>query len=120
MCNRKKGLFGTCVAHCTCYECQGRGSPHFHGLFWGGIPPWLLDVVVGNSELVQAVAAVLHQQICAPLDAHIHQDYEHRLKHKVEAPRMLEEKQLLPPLPDDSHEAAREIEPFASKVFGNI
>ena len=47
-----------------------------------------------NSELVQAVAAVLDQQICGALDAHIHQDYEHRLKHKVEAPRMLEEKQL--------------------------
>ena len=120
VCNRKKGLFGTCVAHCTCYECQGRGSLHFHGLFWGGIPPWLLDMVVGNSELVKAVATVLDQQICAALDAHIHQDYEHRLKHKVEAPRMLEEKQLLPPLPDDPHEAAREIEEFASKVFGHI
>ena len=72
VCNRKNGLFGTCVAHCTCYECQGRGSLHFHGLFWGGIPPWLLDMVVGNSELVQAVAAVLDQQICAALDAHIH------------------------------------------------
>ena len=33
---------------------------------------------------------------------------------------MLEEKQRLPPLPDDPHEAAREIEQFASKVFGNI
>ena len=120
VCNRKKGLFGTWVAHCTCYECQGRGSLHFHGLFWGGIPPWLLDMVVGNSELVKAVATVLDQQICAALDAHIHQDYEHRLKHKVEAPRMLEEKQLLPPLPDDPHEAAREIEQFASKVFGHI
>ena len=120
VCNRKKGLFGTCVDHCTCYECQGRGSLHFHGLFWGGIPPWLLDMVVGNSELVKAVATVLDQQICAALDAHIHQDYEHRLKHKVEAPRMLEEKQLLPPLPDDPHEAAREIEQFASKVFGHI
>ena len=120
VCNRKKGLFGTCVAHCTCYECQGRGSLHFHGLFWGGIPPWLLDMVVGNSELVKAVATVLDQQICAALDAHIHQDYEHRLKHKVEAPRMLEEKQLLPPFPDDPHEAAREIEQLASKVFGHI
>ena len=120
VCNRKKGLFGTCLAHCTCYECQGRGSLHFHGLFWGGIPPWLLDMVVGNSELVQAVAAVLDQQICAALNAHIHQDYEHRLKHKVEAPRMLEEKHLLPPLLDDPHEAAREIEQLASKVFGNI
>ena len=117
VCNRKKGLFGTCVAHCTCYECQGRGSLHFHGLFWSGIPPWLLDMVVGNSELVKAVATVLDQRICAALDAHIHQDYEHRLKHKVEAPRMLEEKQLLPPLPDDPHEAAQEIEQFASKVF---
>ena len=120
VCNRKKGLFGTCAAHCTCYECQGRGSLHFHGLFWGGIPPWLLDMVVGNSELVKAVAIVLDQQICAALDAHIHRDYEHRLKHKVDAPRMLEEKQLLPPLSDDPHEAAREIEQFASKVFGHI
>ena len=120
VCKRKKGLLGTCVAHCTCYECQGRGSLHFHGLFWGGILPWLLDMVVGNSELVQVVAAVLDQQICAALDAHIHQDYEHRLKHKVEAPRMLEENQLLPPLLDDPHEAAQEIEQFASKVFGNV
>ena len=77
-------------------------------------------MVVGNSALVRAVAVVLHQKICAALDAHIHQDYEQRLKHKVEAPRMLEEKQLLPPLPDDPHEAAREIERFASKVVGNI
>ena len=51
VCNRKNGLFGTCVANCTCYECQGRGSFHLHGLFWGGIPPWLLDMVVGNSSL---------------------------------------------------------------------
>ena len=77
-------------------------------------------MAVGNSELMQAVAAVEDQQICAALDAHIHQDYEHRLKHKVEAPRMLEAKQRLPPLPDDPHEAAREIKRFASKVFGNI
>ena len=116
VCNRKKGLFGTCVAHCTCYECQGRGSVDFHGLFWGGIPPWLLYMVVGNSELAKAVATLLDQQICAALDAHIHRDYEHKLKHKVEAPHMLEEKQLLPPLPDEPHEAARENERFASKV----
>ena len=119
VCNRKKGLFGTCVAHCTCYECHGRGSLDFHGLLWGGVPPWLLDMAVGNSERVQAVAAVLDQQICAVLDAQIHQNYEQRLKHKVEPPRMLEEKQLLPPLPDDPNEAAWEIERFASKIFGN-
>ena len=77
-------------------------------------------MVLGNSELVQAVAGVLDQQIYAALGAHIYQDYEHRLKHKVEAPHMLEEKQLLPPLPDDPQEPAREIEQFASKVFGNI
>ena len=73
---------------------------------------------MGNSELVKAVATLLDQRICAALDAHIHQGYEHRLKHKAEAPRMLEEKQLLPPLPDDPH--AREIEQFASKVFAQI
>ena len=33
---------------------------------------------------------------------------------------MLEEKQLLPPLPDDPKEAAQEIERFSSKVIGNI
>ena len=64
VCARKKGL-GTCVAHCTCYKCQGRGTLHFHGLFWGGIPPWLLDMVHGNSDL----AVVLDQQICGSLDA---------------------------------------------------
>ena len=62
VCHRKKVLFGTCVVHCTCYECQSRGSLHFHGLFWGGIPPWLFDMVVGNSEVVQAAASVLDQQ----------------------------------------------------------
>ena len=63
---------------------------------------------------------MLDQKKCAALHAHIHQDFEHRLKHKGEAPRMLEEKQRLPPLPDDPHEAAREIGQFASKVFGKI
>ena len=42
------------------------------------------------------------------------------MKQKVEPPRMLEEKQFLPPLPDDPHEAAQEIEKFASLVFGHI
>ena len=120
VCNRKQGLFGTCVAHCTCSECQGRGSVHFHGLFRGGIPPWLLDMVVGNSELVQAVATVLDQQICAALDAHIPRDYKERLKQKVEPPRMLEKRQLLPPLPDDPHEAAEAIEKFACEVYDHI
>ena len=80
VCSRKKGLFGMCVAHCTCFECQSRGSLHFHGLFWGGIPPWLLNMMVGNNELVKAVVAVLDQQICAALDAHIYQGYEERMK----------------------------------------
>ena len=107
--NRKKGLFSTCVAHSTCYECQGRGCLQFHGLFCGGIAPWLLDMAVGNTKLVQAVPAVLDQQICAAFDAHIHREYEERLEKKVEAPHMREEKQLLPQLPNDPHEAAREI-----------
>ena len=33
---------------------------------------------------------------------------------------MLERKQLLAPLLDEAHEAAQEIERFASEVFGNI
>ena len=35
VCTCNKGLFGTCVAHSTCHECQGCGSLHFHGPFWG-------------------------------------------------------------------------------------
>ena len=77
-------------------------------------------MIVGNSGFVQAVATVLDQQICAALDAHIHRDYEERLRQKYEPPRMLEKKQLLPPLPDDPHEAAEGIERFASEVFGHI
>ena len=81
---------------------------------------WLMEMVVQNSKLVQAVAAVLDQQLCAALDAHIHREDEETLKQKVEAPHMLEKKQLLPPLPDDPEEAAREIERYASEVFGKI
>ena len=74
ICTCRKGLFGTCVAHCICYECQGCVSLHFHGLLWGGIPPWLLDMVRGNGDLIRAVAAVLDQQICASLDAELHEN----------------------------------------------
>ena len=120
VCTRRKGLFGTCVAHCTCYECQGRGSLHFHGLFWGGIPPWLLDMVRGNGDLIRAVAAVLDQQICASLDAELHDAWEHRTREGVKAPRMLEKQQLLGELPDDPRAAAKIIEQFSDEVFGSL
>ena len=120
VCTRKNGLFGTCVAHCTCYECQGRGSLHFHGLFWGGIPPWLLDMVRGNGDLIRAVAAALDQQICASLDAELHDAWEHRTREGVKAPRMLEKQQLLGELPDDPGAAAKIIEQFSDEVFGHL
>ena len=120
VCTRRKGLFGTCVAHCTCYECQGRGSLHFHGLFWGGIPPWLLDMVQGSGDLIRAVAAVLDQQICASLDAELHDAWEHRTREGVKAPRMLEKQQLLGELPDDPWAAAKIIEQFSDEVFGHL
>ena len=120
VCTRRKGLFGTCVAHCTCYECQGRGSLHFHGLFWGGIPPWLLDMVRGNGDLIRAVAAVLDQQICASLDAELHDAWEHCTSEGVKAPRMLEKQQLLGELADDPRAAAKIIEQFSDEVFGNF
>ena len=69
VCTRKKGLLGACVAHYTCYHGQGRGNVHFHGPLWGGIPPWLLDMVRGNSDLVHVVARVLAQQISTSLGA---------------------------------------------------
>ena len=41
------------------------------------------------------------------------------MEQKVETPRMLEEKQFLPLLPNDPHEGVQEIASFGSEVFGH-
>ena len=77
-------------------------------------------MVRGNGDLIHAVAAVLDQQICASLDAELHDAWEHRTREGVKAPRMLEKQQLLGELSDDPRAAAKIIEQFSDEVFGNL
>ena len=86
----------------------------------GGKPPWLLDMVRGNGDVIHAVAAVLDQQICASFNAELHDAWEQRTREGVKAPHMLEKQQLLGELPDDPRAAATIIEPFSDEMFGNL
>ena len=91
---KDKGMFTTPVAHCTCYETQGRGSLHFHGLLWGGVPPKVLDFIRTDPALVRTAARTLDSQLCAALSADRHAEWEARVRSGTPAPRMLELKSL--------------------------
>jgi hypothetical protein len=56
---RPPGLLGTPLAAFGCVEEQARGSPHMHIVYWGGLPPALLQSVAENPLFVQLVAATL-------------------------------------------------------------
>ena len=68
-------MFGTPVASIICTEAQARGSLHGHGLFWGGIPPHVLDDIAHTPELVQIAAQALDDHVQASLPVEVHDDW---------------------------------------------
>ena len=51
--DRQPGLLGTPLAAFGCVEEQARGSPHIHIVFWGGLPPSLLQAIANKPLLVE-------------------------------------------------------------------
>nr|CAH0101600.1 unnamed protein product [Daphnia galeata] len=69
---KKAGIFGVPIATFGCTEEQARGSLHMHALFWGGLPPHLLQTAGGVPLLCSAVAKALDSMVCAQLDPITH------------------------------------------------
>ena len=70
---RRTGLFGLPLGFFMCVETTGRGALHTHGLFFGGLPPRLLQRIAHVPDLVHEVGAVLSDLItCSlPLEQHV-------------------------------------------------
>lgn len=117
---RKAGIFGIPLAYCTCYETQARGSLHFHGLFWGGVPPHVLNALVKDAALQAALAAMFDRQMCASLPAELHAEWESRVRSGRLAPRMLEEKQKLGVMPAGTAAAMMQLTDFGKRVMAHL
>lgn len=72
LCSRQAGIMGTPVAACGCTECQQRGSLHMHLVFWGGLPPFLLQSAGGLPFLEPVISAVLERIVRTHLDPNTH------------------------------------------------
>ena len=69
---RLQGLFGTSIASCGVVEDQARGSPHMHIVFWGSLPPSLLQAVASEPTLVQKISRKLEEMCSATVDSISH------------------------------------------------
>ena len=65
--DRPMGLFGSPVAYFCVVEEQARGTPHFHGIIWGGLPPTLLQAAAGIPELLSPIYKIIDQMVTAEL-----------------------------------------------------
>eukprot|EP01104_Vermistella_antarctica_P020101 TRINITY_DN835_c0_g1_i11.p1 TRINITY_DN835_c0_g1~~TRINITY_DN835_c0_g1_i11.p1 ORF type:complete len:814 (-),score=127.03 TRINITY_DN835_c0_g1_i11:3332-5773(-) len=87
---RRRGLFGTCVAAFTVTECQGRGSLHGHSIIWTlGVTPGLLQRYAADADKVRALAAVLDSVVCAHLPPDVHEANRQRRADRRPANRTL-------------------------------
>ena len=59
--NRTPGLLGTPLAAFGCVEEQARGSPHIHVVYWGGLPPNVLQAIGTTPLLVDRVIRKLDE-----------------------------------------------------------
>ena len=72
LCERLQGLFGTAVSSFACVEEQARGSPHTHIVFWGGLPPSLLQDLSAYPDLLQRIINNLEEMFSATADPIAH------------------------------------------------
>lgn len=66
------GIFGVPIASFGSPEVQLRGSLHLHIVFWGGLPPHLLQAAAMNSTLIEAVTKSIDLMIKAEVDPEFH------------------------------------------------
>jgi hypothetical protein len=75
---KPSGAFGVPVAAFGCTEEQARGSLHMHIVFWGGLPPTLLQTAGGIHLLADAIAEALDSIVNAELQPITH--FRHLLR----------------------------------------
>ena len=68
----EKGIFGTPIGAYGCTEEQARGSLHMHLLFWGSLPPTLLQAAGGITTLTYHISRAIDQMVTAYLQPTIH------------------------------------------------
>mmetsp|Transcript_20839 Transcript_20839/g.31063 ORF Transcript_20839/g.31063 Transcript_20839/m.31063 type:complete len:237 (-) Transcript_20839:975-1685(-) len=72
---RKKGIFGTILAHISVNENQARGTFHIHTLIYGGLSPRLLQLGAHEQSICKAIAEVLDEMFCCSMDRKQHIRY---------------------------------------------
>ncbi len=113
---REPGMWGRCIAHVTCYEVQARGALHLHGLYWGGIPPSVLDAAGRMTPMARArVAEVMDSFISTRLPQRLHDEWVLRVRAGDRMDRVLWLKEAQAPI-----RRWAEAEPFIHRVFGNL
>jgi hypothetical protein len=78
LCGKQSGAFGLPVAAFGCTEEQARGSLHMHIVFWGGLPPTLLQAAGGIHLLADAIARAINIIVKAELQPITH--FNHLLR----------------------------------------
>jgi hypothetical protein len=61
--SRPPGVLGVTVGACGPDEGQVRGTLHFHGGQWGGIPPWVLEEIAEHDELSRTAGKVIDSMV---------------------------------------------------------
>ena len=88
--DRQPGLLGTPLAAFGCVEEQARGSPHIHIVYWGGLPPELLQAIATTPVLVDLVARKLDGVFSGTAEplAHLKSVLRRRLRAPFERPAL--------------------------------
>jgi hypothetical protein len=68
----RKGVFGNMVSFIGVTESQHRGTLHFHGIFFGGLRPELLQSVSHDSDMASAIAVALDSMYQAEIPREMH------------------------------------------------
>jgi hypothetical protein len=69
------GVFGRIIAHCIVFEVQGRGALHLHGLLWGSITPYVIQMVTTkNEELLELITEAIDSMVQAYLPIKAYKD----------------------------------------------
>jgi hypothetical protein len=69
-----KGIFGHPLAYLAVVEDHAKGTLHYHLIFFGGLPPYVLQSFAGIQDLCDTIASVLDSMYRATLPRKTHID----------------------------------------------
>ena len=93
----RKGSIGILKSYFLCFEAQGRGSLHFHGLLWGSITPNLCSQYAHDSDRASSISKFFDTVWSAsfPLESH------EQVRERQNSPHLILRPGLLP-CPEDA------------------